>query len=125
MMKFFEVVRAVVESRVKPMGGGRRATYRYGARRGGGVRNQERGRRNPRQNRILPGAMRALVVACGRWAEAPAERLKEAARTGAVFEALIAPVIKDCVWGEIQWSDGVAAGSEKSLAERIRAFYRG
>ena len=27
------------------------------------------------------------------------ERVREAVKAGAVFEALIAPVVKDCVWG--------------------------
>lgn len=44
---------------------------------------------------------RVFVVACGKWAEAPAERLKEAARTGAVFEALIAPAVKNCALGKV------------------------
>ena len=61
---------------------------------------------------------RAFVVACGRWVEVDVERVREAVKAGAVFETLIAPVIKDCVWGEIEWHDGVSTGSEKGLAEQ-------
>ena len=68
--------------------------------------------------------MRAFVVACGRWVEVPAEEVRKAVKAGAVFEALIAPVVRECVWGEIQWRDGVLTGSEKGVAERylVRHF---
>ena len=68
--------------------------------------------------------MRAFVVACGRWVEVPAEKVREAVRAGAVFEALIAPVVRECVWGGIQWRDGVLTGSEKGVAQQylIRHF---
>ena len=68
--------------------------------------------------------MRAFVVACGRWVEVEVEKVREAVKAGAVFETLIAPVIKGCVWGEIQWRDGVLTGSEKGQAEQylIRHF---
>ena len=68
--------------------------------------------------------MKAFVAACGRWVEVPVEEVRKAVKAGAVFETLIAPVIKDCVWGEIEWRDGVLTGSEKGVAEQylIRHF---
>ena len=68
---------------------------------------------------------RAFVVACGRWVEVDVERVREAVKAGAVFETLIAPVIKDCVWGEIEWHDGVLTGLERDVAEQrslMRSF---
>ncbi|MEM4754822.1 hypothetical protein [Pyrobaculum sp.] len=61
---------------------------------------------------------RAFVVACGKWVEADVEEVREAAKAGAVFEALIVPVMKDCVWGEVEWRDGVLAGFSKGIAEQ-------
>ncbi|MEM0276215.1 hypothetical protein [Pyrobaculum sp.] len=40
---------------------------------------------------------RAFVVACGRWVEVETERVKEVTKAGAVFEAVIAPLVKYCV----------------------------
>ena len=44
--------------------------------------------------------------------------MREAARANAVFEAVIVPVVKDCVWGEIERKDGVLTGFSKGLAEQ-------
>ena len=49
--------------------------------------------------------MRAIVVVCGKWAEVEVEEVREAVKVNAVLEALIPPVVKECVWGEIQWRD--------------------
>ena len=42
---------------------------------------------------------RAFVAACGKWVEVDVEGVRKAARAGAVFETVIAPVVKDCVGG--------------------------
>mgnify|MGYP001772997201 CR=1 FL=1 len=70
--------------------------------------------------------MGAIVVACGKWAEVeveevPVEKVREAVKAGAVFETLIAPVVRECVWGEIEWRGGVI-DSEKGLAEQYVMF---
>lgn len=54
-----------------------------------------------------------------------AERVREAVRTGVVFEAVIAPVVKECAWGEIKRSDEVTAGSDKGVAEQYLMRYFG
>ena len=61
---------------------------------------------------------RAFVLACGKWVEVYAEKVRKAARAGAVFEAVVAPVVKDCAWGEIERRDGVLTGFSKGLAEQ-------
>ena len=53
---------------------------------------------------------RAFVAARGKWVEVDVEEVREAAKAGAVFEAVIAPVVKECVWGEVGRRDGVMAG---------------
>ena len=46
-------------------------------------------------------------------------------REDAVFEMLIAPMVKDCVWGEIQWRDGVVTGSGRGVAQQYKTLRRG
>ncbi|MEM4791517.1 MAG: hypothetical protein QXS00_01170 [Pyrobaculum sp.] len=65
------------------------------------------------------GAMtRAFVAACGKWVEVDVEGVRVAAKAGAVFEAVIAPVVKDCAWGEVERGDGVLAGFNTGIAEQ-------
>ncbi|AFA38269.1 hypothetical protein Pogu_0242 [Pyrobaculum oguniense TE7] len=68
---------------------------------------------------------RAFVAACGRWVEVEAEEVREAAKADAVFEAVIAPVVKDCVWGEVGRRDGVLAGFNNGIAEQCLIRQRG
>mgnify|MGYP001770625220 CR=1 FL=1 len=59
----------------------------------------------------------AFVVACGEWVEVE-EGVRDAAKANAVFETLIAPVVKDCAWGEIERRGGVLAGFAGGIAEQ-------
>ena len=54
-----------------------------------------------------------------------AEEVREATKAGALFEAVIAPAVKDCAWGEIEWRDGVLAGFSKDIAEQCLIRQRG
>ena len=48
--------------------------------------------------------------------------MRKAVREDAVFEMLIAPMVKDCVWGEIQWRDGVLTAPEGALPSSIKHY---
>lgn len=69
---------------------------------------------------------RAFVVACGRWVEVPIEKVREAVKANAVFETLIEPIVKKCVWwGILRWRDGVLTGSDKGIAEQFIVTHYG